>query len=99
MRPAAIGVIGLVFLVLMFTGIIYVRAALAAGEDYLFLIASALILVTVFAGMIYWRIASGSKDGIAEKWLMLIFLFLLAGALTYVSNRMVRDRSKGKRRD
>ena len=68
----------------------------SAGEDYLLLLGSGLVL-TLVLGVIYWSVSTGSDGGPAERYLVITFLILLGGGLTYGSNRILRHKGKGKR--
>jgi peptidoglycan/LPS O-acetylase OafA/YrhL len=68
----------------------------SAGEDYLLLLGSGLVLTLILVVIIYWSVSSGSDGGPTERYLVIAFLLLLAAGLTYGSNRILRQKRKGK---
>jgi hypothetical protein len=68
----------------------------SAGEDYLLLLGSGLVLTLVLMVIIYWSVSKGSDGGPTERYLVIAFLLLLAAGLTYGSNRILRQKRKGK---
>jgi len=68
----------------------------SAGVDYLLLLGSGLVL-TLLGVIIYWSVSTGSDGRPAERYLVITFLILLGGGLTYGSNRILRHKGKGKR--
>jgi hypothetical protein len=60
------------------------------GEDYLLLALSGLTLTAVFLALIFLAASKRIHLGV---W-MLLLIFLLGGALTYGSNRIVRGRKR-----
>ena len=69
----------------------------SAGEDYLLLLGSGLVLTLILGVIIYWSVSTGSDGGLPERYLVITFLILLGGGLTYGSNRILRHKGKGKR--
>jgi len=69
----------------------------SAGEDYLLLLGSGLVLTLILVVIIYWSVSKGSDGGPTERYLVFVFLLLLAAGLTYGSNRILRHKGKRKR--
>ena len=70
----------------------------SAAEDYGLLFGSALILTLVLLAAIYWSVTRNVDVSGVSKYGVLLLLFLVAGALTYGSNRILGKKKNAIRK-
>ncbi len=73
----------------------HARREKSVSQDYLLLIGSAIVLATILIATLFWTV-SNRVDERPWKYLFIGLLLTIGAGLTYVSNRVLRSKGKGK---